>query len=252
VRFWHPALVDERERLVQYAIRLGQAPENFGTEFTLICCRRRLGHNSWLHGAVHDGETEAVAWMSPEDLARLELTSGDEIMLKTDQASLKLPVKAMAEVTVGTCVVLHGLPGSSVNALIPSGIERIEPVSGQHRLTGIRVPAQKGLSKNSLDCRRTVVPETAPASPFWTAPALHDVKGVVQPDQAGGTSPGEVSYFVIVAVQHPPLGIDGGTGQMSKLLARPGRPIRLPVERIQLDMGHVQDSSQATGQGGFA
>jgi formate dehydrogenase len=139
VRFWQPALAAETERLAQYAIKLGQETVNSGSGFTLICRRRRLGHNSWLHGAVHDGETEAAAWMSPEDLARLGLISGDEILLQTDQAGLKLPVKAMAEVTVGTVVVPHGLPGSNVNALIPGGIERIEPVSGQHRLTGIRV-----------------------------------------------------------------------------------------------------------------
>jgi hypothetical protein len=36
-------------------------------------------------------------------------------------------------------VVPHGLPNANVNALIPSGVEMLEPLSGQHRLTGIPV-----------------------------------------------------------------------------------------------------------------
>ncbi len=139
VRFWQPELAEERERLAQVAARLGQKATNAGTEFTLICRRRRLGHNSWLHGGVRDGEPEAAAWMAPADLAGLGLTSGSEILLQTDRASLKLPVRAKAEVTNGTVVVPHDLPRRNVNALIPSDIGQIEPISGQHRLTGIRV-----------------------------------------------------------------------------------------------------------------
>jgi len=140
VRFWQPELAAERVRLARGAARLDQETGDASAEFTLICRRRRLGHNSWLHGGSREGDAEAAAWMSPQDLARLALTNGCEILLQTDQASLKLPVEARAEVAAGTVVVPHGLPGgSNVNALIPSGIELIEPLSGQHRLTGLRV-----------------------------------------------------------------------------------------------------------------
>jgi hypothetical protein len=38
-----------------------------------------------------------------------------------------------------TVVVPHGVPGMNVNALLPTGVEMLEPVSGQHFMTGIAV-----------------------------------------------------------------------------------------------------------------
>ena len=39
----------------------------------------------------------------------------------------------------GTVVVPHGVPGMNVNALMPSGVTHLEPLSGQHHMTGIAV-----------------------------------------------------------------------------------------------------------------
>ena len=136
MRFWHPDLTMEPARLAAYATTL-QA--SHGTSFTLICRRRRLGHNSWLHGAVHDGDTDGIAWLAPADLVALGLPDGGDILLHTTSATLQLPAVPVSGVSPGTVVVPHGVPGMNINALMPSGITHLEPLSGQHRMTGIAV-----------------------------------------------------------------------------------------------------------------
>jgi len=105
----------------------------------LICRRRRLGHNSWLHGAVHDGDTDGTAWLAPADLAALGAPEGGDILLHTASATLQMPSVPVSGVSPGTVVVPHGVPGMNVNALMPSGVTQLEPLSGQHRMTGIVV-----------------------------------------------------------------------------------------------------------------
>jgi formate dehydrogenase len=136
MRFWHPDLAAEPARLTAYAITLQASP---GTTFTLICRRRRLGHNSWLHGAVHDGDTDGTAWLAPADLAALGVLEGGDILVRTTSATLRLPAVPVNGVSPGTIVVPHGVPGINVNALMPSGVTHLEPLSGQHRMTGIAV-----------------------------------------------------------------------------------------------------------------
>ena len=34
-------------------------------------------------------------------------------------------------------MVPHGVPGMNVNALLPTGVEMLEPISGQHQMMGI-------------------------------------------------------------------------------------------------------------------
>jgi formate dehydrogenase len=141
IRFWHPDLEGERERLRAYTASLQTPRRQAGApmELTLICRRRRLGHNSWLHGALHNGEAEDAAWLAPTDLADLGLPHGGKVRLQTASASLQIDAVPVDDVTSGVVVVPHGLPNANVNALIPSGVEMIEPLSGQHRLTGIPV-----------------------------------------------------------------------------------------------------------------
>ena len=45
----------------------------------------------------------------------------------------------MGGVPQKTVVVPHGVPGMNVNALLPTGVEMLEPISGQHFMTGIAV-----------------------------------------------------------------------------------------------------------------
>jgi formate dehydrogenase len=141
IRFWHPDLEGEQERLRAYAASLQTPPRQADSPMTLtlICRRRRLGHNSWLHGASPNGEAEDVAWFAPSDLAALGLPHGGTVRLQTASASLQIDAVPLEEVTAGVVVVPHGLPNANVNALIPSGVEMLEPLSGQHRLTGIPV-----------------------------------------------------------------------------------------------------------------
>ncbi len=132
VRMWTGEIAAELERLAQRP-----APNDDGLR--LMSRRRRLGHNSWLHGGRRDGRAEAVAWMHPDDLRTRDLGDGDTIEIRTEVGALAMPVAAHEDVMPGTVVVPHGLHGLSLNDILPSGPEHIERVSGQHVMTGIPV-----------------------------------------------------------------------------------------------------------------
>ncbi|MFN7950220.1 MAG: molybdopterin-dependent oxidoreductase [bacterium] len=133
VRFWDPSFTDDLERLEQ------ASPPLADDEFVLVSRRRRLGHNSWIHGATRDGDPERVAWLAPADLAALGLVDGDAIALETAAGRLTLEARAQDGLATRTVVVPHGIPGANVNALIPSGPDAIEWLSGQHVMTAIAV-----------------------------------------------------------------------------------------------------------------
>jgi formate dehydrogenase len=155
VRFWHAALTAEPARLAAYAATLcpvqqdsrsaGQdhtrtvPPTQRSATFALLCRRRRLGHNSWLHDAGHDGDPDGAAWMAPTDLVALGVPAGGKLLFQTTSARLHMPTVPDRGVLPGTVVVPHGVPGMNVNALIPTGVEMLEPLSGQHYMTGITV-----------------------------------------------------------------------------------------------------------------
>jgi hypothetical protein len=136
MRFWHPDLAAEPARLAAYATTLQVSPV---ATFTLICRRRRLGHNSWLHEAVHDGDPDGTAWFAPADLIAMGVPEGGDVLLHTTSATLRMPAVSVSGVSPGTVVVPHGVPGMNVKALMPSGVTQLEPLSGQHRMTGIAV-----------------------------------------------------------------------------------------------------------------
>jgi anaerobic selenocysteine-containing dehydrogenase len=136
VRFWSASIQHEFERLSQSKPSEG--------DLMLVGRRRKLGHNAWLHHGNRDGDPERYAWMHPDDLTRYALEDGAVITLSTPGASITLPVRSRAEIRRGTVVVPHGIPGASVNALIPSGPLMIEALSGQHKMTNISVEISKG------------------------------------------------------------------------------------------------------------
>ncbi len=131
LHLWDEALEPERARLQSAAAE----PE---PPLLLIGRRRRLGHNSWLHGP----REAQVAWVSPEQLARLGLASGDRARLVCAEQSLEVTVESNDSVSLGTVVLPHGLTGPNVNALLPGGPAFAEPLSGQHWMTGIPVSIQ--------------------------------------------------------------------------------------------------------------
>lgn len=131
VRFWHPALDGERARLARWsATREG---------FVLLGRRRRIGHNSWLHGGTREGPPEGEAWMAQSDLAALGLEDGAVVTLRTTQGELRIPVRARDGVAPGTVVVPHGEREVNVNAILPAGAAHVEPLSGMCVMTGVPV-----------------------------------------------------------------------------------------------------------------
>lgn len=132
VRFWHPRLEPETARIES---ALAQSPHD--APFTLIGRRRRLGHNSWLHGGVRDGDAERVAWLAKGDFDALRLGDEGEITITTSLGSIRIRAIAHESVMPGHVVVPHGLPDLNINAIIPSGIDAIERVSGNSVMTGI-------------------------------------------------------------------------------------------------------------------
>lgn len=155
VHFWRSVLAGEAERLAATAREIeamwgGTAVSPNGSDsgsntLLLVCRRRRLGHNSWLHGALHDGRSESAAWLSPADMANLHLAKGDSLTLHGNGASITLPVLPKPDVAPGTVIVPHGLPDANVNALIPSGAAMVEPLSGNHLMTGVPVRASRAV-----------------------------------------------------------------------------------------------------------
>ena len=142
LRVWHELLADEPQRLRDYVAELETPPRVSGPTAlpcTMICRRRRLGHNSWLHDAAHHGRVDRAVWLAPDDLARLGLPEGGDVVLETASASLRVTALPRSDVRCGLVVVPHGVPGMNVNALIPSGVTMLEPLSGQHRMTGTPV-----------------------------------------------------------------------------------------------------------------
>ncbi|HWB74628.1 MAG TPA: molybdopterin-dependent oxidoreductase [Nannocystaceae bacterium] len=122
--------------------RVDATPVPPPSAFTLICRRRRLGHNGWLHGGVRDGNGEAFAWMHRDDMDRLGVRDGDAIEITSTAGSLRLPARANEGLAARTVVVPHGLLEHNINAIIPTGAAAIERVSGQHVMTGIAVDVQ--------------------------------------------------------------------------------------------------------------
>ena len=146
LRVWHELLAQEPQRLRDYVAEC-ETPTRIsapsGLQCTMICRRRRLGHNSWLHDAAHHGRVDHAVWMAPDDLARLGLPEGGDVVLETACTSLRVTAIPSSDISCGLVVVPHGVPGMNVNALIASGVTMLEPLSGQHRMTGTPVQVQR-------------------------------------------------------------------------------------------------------------
>ena len=128
--FWDPRVAAE-------VARLRQTPRPWTEGFRLLTRRRRLGHNSWLHGGVRDGDAEPTAWLRPDDMATLGLEDGDAVEVRTAAGAVTISARAAEGLAPRTVVVPHGLPDTNVNLVIPSGPDAIERVSGTLRMAGI-------------------------------------------------------------------------------------------------------------------
>ena len=65
---------------------------------------------------------------------------------------------------------------------------------------------------------------------------------IVQPHNAVGPRPDEIADGAIVAFDHPAFGADRLSDFGAKVLGRSSRPVRAPMERIQLDVGSFDES----------
>jgi anaerobic selenocysteine-containing dehydrogenase len=144
VKFWSPELDREPERLTRYAEEQANLPKDSST-FILLGRRRRLGQNSWIHGATRNGKSVSCAWLCPSDMERLYLKKDDEIIVSSTSGEIRIPVQPHDGVMAGTVIIPHGLPEVNVNKLIASDHALIEPLSGMHRMTGNRVQIRKSL-----------------------------------------------------------------------------------------------------------
>jgi anaerobic selenocysteine-containing dehydrogenase len=134
VRFWDERLAPERDRLLEHERSLASSGG-----FVLLGRRRRIGHNSWLHGGTREGKLEGEAWLAKSDMLALGLADGAPVELRTSAAALELPAYGDDGVAPGTVVVPHGELEVNVNELIPSGPSTIERLSGMCLMTGIPV-----------------------------------------------------------------------------------------------------------------
>ncbi|MFZ5444055.1 MAG: molybdopterin-containing oxidoreductase family protein [Myxococcota bacterium] len=120
----------------------------------LITKRSVQTHNSWTHNLpdfVHDATNHL--YVHPDDAARLGLSDGAFADVQSDTATVRLPVKLLADLMPGTVALPHGwghqhagglsvaskTRGVNVNLLAASGVGRVEKLSGMSHLTGFNV-----------------------------------------------------------------------------------------------------------------
>jgi formate dehydrogenase len=148
LRFWDATVAAEFARVRAAAgtgtgAGEGSDPATSGGGFLLLGRRRRLGHNAWLQGAVHDGDPEAVAWLNPADAAALGLpVKGGAIRIANATGALAVRAVGKDGVLRRTVVLPHGIPGLNFNDLVPTGAESIERLTGMSRMTGIAVQVE--------------------------------------------------------------------------------------------------------------
>jgi formate dehydrogenase len=145
--------------LLAQAARLDEAFEEerrARRHLKLITKRAVTTHNSWTHNHeafVKGDRNTNHLYLHPEDGERLGLPDGAIADVSTDTATVRVPVRHLADLMPGTVALPHGwghqhatglsvaarTEGVNVNLLAPDGPDRIEPLSGMAHLTGFVV-----------------------------------------------------------------------------------------------------------------
>ena len=129
-------------------------------QLKLITKRAVTTHNSWTHNhpAFVEGERGTNhLYMHPDDAAAAGLAAGDLVDVSTDTATVRLPLRLLADLMPGTVALPHGwghqhatglsvasrTRGVNVNLLAADGANRLEPISGMAHLTGFVVDVKK-------------------------------------------------------------------------------------------------------------
>ncbi|HZS36890.1 MAG TPA: molybdopterin-dependent oxidoreductase [Polyangia bacterium] len=122
----------------------------------LITKRAITTHNSWTHNLdefVAGDRATNYLYVHPDDAARLGLADGALADVATETATVRVPVKLLADLMPGTVALPHGwghqhaaglsvaaqTRGVNVNLLAADGPDRLERVSGMAHLTGFVV-----------------------------------------------------------------------------------------------------------------
>ncbi|MBK6514101.1 MAG: molybdopterin-dependent oxidoreductase [Polyangiaceae bacterium] len=122
----------------------------------LISKRAITTHNSWTHNLpdfVEGDRSSNYLYVHPEDAARAGLTDGALADVKSDTATVRVPIRLLKDLMPGTVALPHGwghqhaaglsvaskTSGVNVNLLAADGPGELERVSGMAHLTGIPV-----------------------------------------------------------------------------------------------------------------
>lgn len=166
-------LIEQCKKLeMDYSMELKQQ-----NQLKLITKRAVTTHNSWTHNFEDfvKGERHTnYLYIHPKDAQRLGLKDKDLADVKSQTATVRLPVKLLTDLMPGTVAIPHGwghqashlsiareTKGINVNVLAADGPNKIERISGMAKLTGIVVavfPAKEeqaaswsGLEEDVLD-----------------------------------------------------------------------------------------------------
>jgi anaerobic selenocysteine-containing dehydrogenase len=152
-------LMEQTAHLDNYFAAECEAERN--GEMRLITKRAHSTHNSWTQNIEEltngkMGQSNFV-YMHPDDAKAKNLADDDIADIHSKTATIRLPVKILADLMPGTIAVPHGwghqtarglsvaskLSGANVNLLAADGVDNIEAVSGMAHLTGIPVRVEK-------------------------------------------------------------------------------------------------------------
>lgn len=130
------------------------------TKMKLITRRAVTTHNSWTHNIeefVAADRSTNYLYVHPDDAKRIGIGDGDLADVESATATVRLPVRMLAELMPGTVALPHGwghqhakglsvagkTTGVNVNLLAGDGPDRLERVSGMAHLTGIPVEVRR-------------------------------------------------------------------------------------------------------------
>ncbi|MCA9626200.1 MAG: molybdopterin-dependent oxidoreductase [Myxococcales bacterium] len=150
-----PELVRQAQQLEEFFA----AEKRDARRLKLITKRAVTTHNSWTHNLdefVAGERATNYLYLHPEDAARLDLKEGDLADVRTQVASVRVPVRLTSDLMPGTVALPHGwghqqsglsvarqTRGVNVNLLAHDGPERLEKVSGMAHLTGFAVDVRR-------------------------------------------------------------------------------------------------------------
>ncbi len=135
-------------------------------ELRLIGRRHVKTHNSWTHNHpefVRGALQTNYLHMHPEDAKAAGLAHGDLADVRTEVATVRVPVRLLPDLQPGTVALPHGwghqhaqglrvasaTAGVNVNLLVGDGPDNVDPLSGMSRMTAIPVEVRQAAGPKS-------------------------------------------------------------------------------------------------------